>query len=174
MGTQRVLGVDPGTRLVGWAVLERRGVGVQHVASGVWRLGRPPVEVAERLLRLRGAMQECVRAYAPACLALEAAFFGKNARSALRLGEARGAAIVTAAELALPVLELPPALVKRRVAGSGAASKEQIAHLVRVQLALAPEFESSDESDALAVALCALLEGRTAAAGFSLPGAYVQ
>ena len=92
-------------------------------------------------------------------LSLEAAFFGKNARSALRLGEARGVVLVTAQEHGMQLIELPPAQVKRRVTGAGAASKEQVARLVAAQLGLdEAEFGCTDQSDAAAVAYCGLLE----------------
>lgn len=144
--------------MVGWAVLEARRGTPRCIASGAWRLGRPPVALGERLLRLRRELSACVREHQPGLLALESAFFGKNARSSLRLGESRGVVMVTAAELGLAVTELAPALVKRRVAGAGAATKEQIARLVGLQLDLHAGYASADESDALALALCALLQ----------------
>jgi crossover junction endodeoxyribonuclease RuvC len=99
-----------------------------------------------------------VREHGPEQLALEAAFFGKNAHSALRIGEARGVVMMTCAEAGLNVLELPPAVVKRRIAGAGAATKEQIARLVTLRLGLPEDstFSTFDESDALAVAMCGL------------------
>jgi len=159
----RVLGIDPGTRITGWAVLEPAGGGGRRLASGILRLDAGSPTPAERLLRLRTGLEEVLRAWAPDLLALEAAFFGKNARSALRLGEARGVVMVTAAEHGVAVLELSPAQVKRRVAGAGRATKEQIARLVCLQLGLAEGTARADEADALAVALCAVLERRLTA-----------
>jgi crossover junction endodeoxyribonuclease RuvC len=159
MKATRVLGVDPGTRVVGWAVLEQfPGERPRRLESGILNLGNSKATIPDRLLRLRFGIQSVMRAWSPDFLALEAAFFGKNARSALRLGEARGTVMVTAEEAGLEVAELPPAVIKRRVAGAGNATKEQVAELLRLQLELPAEFASEDESDAIAVALCALLE----------------
>jgi crossover junction endodeoxyribonuclease RuvC len=160
----RVLGVDPGTGVVGWAVVARRGSGYARVASGVWRLGRATRPLPERLRDLHERLGAAIRAHAPERLALESAFFGRNASSALRLGEARGVVMMTAAQHGLVVEQLPPASVKRRVAGAGAASKEQLEKMVRMHLAEpTATFAGGDESDALAVALCALLQGAAAA-----------
>jgi crossover junction endodeoxyribonuclease RuvC len=132
------------------------------------------------LVVLRNNLVGALKEWKPTEVALESAFMGKNARSALSLGEARGVVIVTVAEKALPLIEIPPALVKRRVAGAGNASKELIAHLVAAQVAHCTEFGSLDESDALAVALCAFLEksgniGHDRGSGVPLPpGAELQ
>lgn len=160
----RVLGVDPGTGVVGWAVVARCGAGYARVASGVWRLGRATRPLPERLRDLHERLGAAILAHAPERLALESAFFGRNASSALRLGEARGVVMMTAAQHGLVVEQLPPASVKRRVAGAGAASKEQLQKMVRMHLAEPTvAFAAEDESDALAVALCALLQGASAA-----------
>ncbi len=159
-----MLGVDPGTRLAGWAVLDAHPQRVTRVASGVWRLGGSALPLPERLHRLAQELERVLDAHAPRALALEAAFFGRNARSALRIGEARGVVMMAAAARGIPVLEIPPATVKRRVAGAGAASKEQTQNVVRMHLGL-PElrFEGPDESDAIAVALCALMAAQSRA-----------
>jgi crossover junction endodeoxyribonuclease RuvC len=136
---------------------------VVHVASGAWSLGGSRVPIPDRLLALRASLVALLQEYRPEALAIESAFFGKNARSALRLGEARGVVLVTAQEHGLALRELPPALVKRRVAGSGSASKEQVARLVAAQLELSKTLDCTDESDAVAVALCGLLEDDAAA-----------
>jgi len=159
MKKTRVLGVDPGTRLVGWAVIEPGPTGrPRRLESGTLKLGKATAAIPDRLLQLRYGILAVMRAWSPDLLALESAFFGKNARSALRLGEARGTVMVTAEEAGVEVTELAPALVKRRVAGAGNASKDQVAEMLRVQLDIETEFGSPDESDALAVAFCALLE----------------
>jgi crossover junction endodeoxyribonuclease RuvC len=155
----RILGIDPGTRDVGWAVLEAGADGTPvRLGSGTLRLGTSKDPVPERLRRLREGLQGVLEELRPDQLTLEAAFFGKNARSALRIGEARGVVMVTCAERGLGVTELPPAVVKRRIAGTGAATKEQMARLVAMRLGLAEDhdFATFDESDALAVALCGL------------------
>jgi crossover junction endodeoxyribonuclease RuvC len=157
---QTVLGVDPGTQRAGWALVGRDSSGgAVHVASGTWVLGDSRRPVSNRLYRLRREMLELLQSFRPEMLALESAFFGKNARSALRLGEARGVVLVTAQEHGLSLLELPPSVVKRRIAGTGSASKEQVARLVSAQLELQEPITCTDQSDAVAVALCGLLDG---------------
>lgn len=160
MAPLRVLGIDPGTIVAGWAVLESPARGpVARRASGCWRLGaRRPIPV--RLASLSTALAAVIEEWRPRILALESAFFGRNARSALRLGEARGVVLEGAAAAGLEVVEISPALVKRRVGGSGAIGKRGMAVLVASQLGLVDSFDGSDESDALAVALCAILEHR--------------
>jgi crossover junction endodeoxyribonuclease RuvC len=156
---ERIIGIDPGTQVVGWGVVERGPDGIRYVASGVWRLGSSKRPISERLLILGNSLRAGLKEWQPTRMALESAFFGKNARSALRLGESRGVVLYAAGEAELPVLEIAPASVKLRVAGSGAATKEQVARLVSAQLNCG-DFEAEDESDAVAVALCGLLDGR--------------
>lgn len=163
---RRVLGVDPGTRVAGWALLANTAQGAISLVSGTWRLGASELPAPQRLLKLHELMSAVVREHQPTALAIESAFLGPNARSALRLGEARGVVMLAAAAAGLAVEEIPPATVKRRVAGAGAASKEQIERLVRLRLGLGDcSFGSSDESDAVAVALCAWLAGDGRAGG---------
>jgi crossover junction endodeoxyribonuclease RuvC len=157
--------VDPGTLRAGWAVLDEQPQRAHRVASGVWRLGSSQRTLPERLFALARQLEVVLDEHAPGAVALEAAFFGRNARSALRIGEARGVVMMAAAARGLPVLEIPPATVKRRVTGAGGASKQQIERLVRMHLDRPDlRFAAADESDAIAVALCALLERRTGAA----------
>lgn len=163
---RRVFGVDPGTRVVGWAVISSTADGRHALTSGTWRLGSSDLPLPERLHRLHQMLSAMLQLHQPTELALEAAFVGPNVRSALRLGEARGVVMMTAAAAGLPVEEIPPATVKRRVAGAGAASKEQVERLVRMRLGLPHmKFATADESDAVAVAFCALLAGQGRAAG---------
>jgi crossover junction endodeoxyribonuclease RuvC len=163
---RRVFGVDPGTRVVGWAVLSAGADGTHALTSGTWRLGGSDLPLPQRLHRLHQMLSAMLQLHQPTELALEAAFVGPNVRSALRLGEARGVVMMTAAAAGLPVEEIPPATVKRRVAGAGAASKEQVERLVRMRLGLPHlKFSTADESDAVAVAFCALLAGQGRAGG---------
>ena len=153
----RVLGIDPGTLVAGWGVLETEGEETRRLGSGALPLGRSATPIAERLYELRKETVELLEAWEPDLLALESAFFGRNARTALRLGEARGCVMATAAEMGVEVREIPPAQVKRRVAGAGNATKDQVARLVGLQLGI-EGLEGGDEGDALAVALCCILE----------------
>ena len=158
MDVERILGIDPGTQVVGWGVVEKSPQGFRYVASGSWRLGGSKVPVSERLNVLGNSFRMILADWRPSKVALEAAFFGKNARSALRLGESRGVILFMAGEAELPVIEIPPASIKLAVAGSGSASKEQVARLISAQLHC-PGFQGEDESDAVAVALCGFLRG---------------
>lgn len=163
MVRRRILGIDPGSQVVGWAIAETNDRGqLARIASGAWTLGRAPTAMGVRLHRLHEHLVEVFEKYQPASVALEAAFLGKNAQSALRIGEARGVVLMTAEAFGAPLVELSPATVKTRVAGTGAATKEQVEHLVAVHYGLV-DFEpaTADESDALAVAACALLEPAT-------------
>ncbi|MCX8229679.1 MAG: crossover junction endodeoxyribonuclease RuvC [Planctomycetota bacterium] len=174
MAKERVLGIDPGTQVVGWGVVESGAHGPIYVASGVWKLGDSRRSVPERLARLRKELVLVLDAWNPTRVAVESAFFGNNARSALRIGEARGVVLCSAGERGIPLVELAPAMVKKRVAGSGAARKEQVARLLTAQLSC-PVFATEDESDAIAVALCAYLDGDTPSfRGKIPPGARIQ
>lgn len=159
MKSPRVLGIDPGTQLVGWALAEGGGGGkLLRIDSGVWRLGRAPLPIGQRLKVLFEQLQAVLQASKPSVVALESAFLGKNVQSALKLGEARGVVLMAAELAGVPVVEIPPATIKARVAGTGAASKEQVERLVLMHYGM-PEHavETADESDALAIAASVLL-----------------
>jgi crossover junction endodeoxyribonuclease RuvC len=148
----RVLGVDPGTVATGWGVVEEIGSQVRCLASGVIRVrGALP----DRLGRIHGGLQEILGVYEPAALSLEKAFLSDNVQSAFRLGEARGAALVAAAQAGVAVFEYAPAEVKMAVVGYGRALKEQVQAMIARLLAL-PEPPATDAADALAAALCHL------------------
>ena len=151
----RVLGIDPGTRVVGWGVVEMRGSAPRAVAFGALRAPAGE-EVPERLRILHEGVRGLIAEHRPALVAVEEAFFGKGARAALALGEGRGAALVAAAMAGLPVVQFPPATVKKSVTGRGAATKEQVGAMVKIILGLKELPHPTDASDALAVALCAL------------------
>jgi crossover junction endodeoxyribonuclease RuvC len=151
----RVLGIDPGTLVVGWGVVERKGSAIRSVAFGAIR-APASAEVPERLRAIHVALRDLVRAHRPGLVAIEQAFFGKGARAALALGEGRGAAMLAAALEGVEVRQYPPATVKKSVTGRGAAAKEQVGTMVRVLLALPAVPTPPDAADALAVAICAL------------------
>jgi len=160
MNPPRVLGIDPGTQLVGWALAEGAAGGkLRRIDSGVWRLGRAPLPVGKRLKILFEELQALLESSQPAVVALESAFFGKNAHSALKLGEARGVVLMAAELAGIPVVEIPPATIKARVAGAGAASKEQVERLVLMHYDLPDHaVDTADESDALAIAASVLMD----------------
>jgi crossover junction endodeoxyribonuclease RuvC len=148
----RVLGIEPGSRILGWGVVESEGRGVRHVAHGVFRLdASAPLE--RRLVDLFGLLGEALALHAPTAVAVEGVFTFRNARSALVLGHARGVALLVAARANLPVFEYAPAAVKRAVGVGGAGAKEAVSRAVCGFLGLdaAPR---ADASDALAVAMC--------------------
>lgn len=148
----RILGVDPGSRVCGYAVIDVDGGGeCAYVECGV--LGAAPTATLEQRLGeiardLRGLIDE----YAPDAVAVEDLFHGKNARSALALAHARGAVFAVAGMAGLRVHSYPPAVVKKRIAGNGRAPKEQVARMVSMLVGLA-SLPRADAADALAVAL---------------------
>ena len=154
-----MLGIDPGTLRLGWSICEGVSSSVERLASGCICAGSSSVPIAERLNEIQTQLRPILREHSPKILALESAFFGSNARSALRIGEARGVVLMLAAEFGLQVYEIPPATVKLRIAGNGQASKEQVLNLVKAHLRdnnFSPETE--DESDAVAIALTAFFD----------------
>lgn len=154
----RVLGVDPGTSVTGFGIVERRGARVSHVAHGTIRPPRD-ASLASRLDRLHAALVEVIARYRPDVASVEQVFVAASPRSALVLGQARGAALAALGAAGLGVHEYAPARIKLAVAGNGRAGKDQIQRVVvRVLGLLAPPAE--DAADALAAALCHAEAGR--------------
>jgi crossover junction endodeoxyribonuclease RuvC len=151
----RVLGIDPGTRLVGWGVVEGRGNHLRCVAHGALRAD-PSQPIDRRLRALAEGLRQVVRTHRPDEAAVEEAFYGRDARAAQRIGEGRGALILVLAEAGLPVAHYPNNVVKKAVTGVGRASKPQVQAMVRRVLALAEAPAGSDAADALALAVCHL------------------
>jgi crossover junction endodeoxyribonuclease RuvC len=147
----RVLGIDPGTVRTGWGVVERDGARLRGIAAGVITL-RESEPLERRLLAICDALDAVIAAHGPAACAVEDIFFAKYPAAAMKLGHARGAALVAAARRGLAVSAYPPALVKRAVGGRGAADKAQIARMVGALLGWA-ELPAVDATDALAVAI---------------------
>lgn len=158
----RVLGIDPGSRFLGFGVVEERGGRARHVGHGVVQadLDAP---LAERLAQLFEGLRAAIERYAPDQIAVEGVFHHKNARSALILGHARGVALLLAAQARLSVHEYAPARVKKAVGASGNASKDAVARMVGTLLQVDVAQTRADATDALAVALCHLSRARTAA-----------
>ena len=157
----RVLGIDPGSNFMGLGCVEARGNSFTWIGHRVVRVA-PGKERAihDRFRSIHEALLEVMELWKPQCVAAEEVFFAKNAQSALKLGQARGAALVAPAARGLMIFEYPATLVKQTVTGSGRAEKEQVQRMVRAILggsAKSPlEFEREDASDALAVAICHL------------------
>ena len=146
-----VLGIDPGTRRLGWGVVERQGTRLVHRAHGVIRADER-LPIASRLVTIECDLVEVVRAHAPLVASVEALFYAKDAQAAAKLGHARGVVLLVCARAGLEVFEYAPALVKRAVAGSGRAEKAQVAQMIRIVLGL-PIAPPSDAADALALAV---------------------
>jgi len=156
--TTRVLGIDPGTSVTGWGVVEPAGAAFCRVASGVLVL-RAGVPLGERLQRIRAGVAELCALHAPTALALEKAFVAHNVQSAFRLGEARGAVLIAAAEAGIPVFEYAPAEMKLSVVGYGRADKQQMVRGVALRLGI-ERAARADEADALGLAICHLIGAR--------------
>ncbi len=147
----RVLGIDPGLRNLGWGVIEVQGSRLRHVANGVCRSGGDTL--AARLLSLFDQLSVICRTFAPEAAAVEQTFVNKDGAATLKLGQARGIALLVPAQFGLEVGEYAPNTVKKTVVGVGHADKVQIAHMVRMQLP-GVELAGPDAADALAVAIC--------------------
>ncbi len=148
---RRILGIDPGSRVTGYGVIDSDGIRSTHVASGCVRLDTS-VDVAQRLGGIFTGVSEIIQQYGPTELAVEEVFLSNNASSALKLGQARGAAICAASVNGLSVNEYSARAVKQAVVGSGAADKSQVQHMVKLILNYKEELKA-DQADALAVAL---------------------
>lgn len=145
------MGIDPGSRKTGFGLVNWAGGQYEYVTSGVIRV--PEVSLPERLKVIFDGVTSLIEQYMPQEFAIEQVFMAKNAGSALKLGQARGAAIVAAVNHEVPVFEYEARKVKQAVVGSGAADKLQVQHMVKTLLKL-PAAPQEDAADALAIALC--------------------
>lgn len=148
----RIIGIDPGLRNTGWGVVEALGSRLSFVACGVVR-SDGSLSLADRLRQLHDGLSGVIHAHMPQEAAVEETFVNRDPQSTLKLGQARGVALVVPALAGLPVAEYAANLVKKTVVGSGHAEKPQIAAMVRILLPRA-EAQSADAADALAVAIC--------------------
>ena len=148
----RILGVDPGSLVTGYGLIQIEGSKLLHVSHGVIR---PPakMDLAEKLLVIFQELSGLIQQYSPQALAVEKVFVAKNAASALKLCHARGVVMVTGAQYQVPVFEYSALQVKSSVVGYGKADKTQVQHMTRMLLKL-PAVAQQDASDALAVAIC--------------------
>lgn len=147
----RVLGIDPGLRATGWGVIEVNGSRISHVSNGVCRSDAGTLAV--RLLQIHEGLADVLHRFAPQAAAVEATFVNKDGAGTLKLGQARGVALLALAQASLDVGEYAPNSVKKTVVGVGHADKTQVQHMVRMQLP-GVTFEGADAADALAVAIC--------------------
>lgn len=147
----RILGIDPGSRQTGFGLIDAEGSRVSHVHSGFLRLQGE--DFPARLRAIFVGIRELMHEYQPEAVAIEQVFMARNADSALKLGQARGAAICGALAADVPVAEYSPREVKQALVGRGGAAKEQVQHMVGLLLKL-PAPLQADQADALAIAIC--------------------
>ncbi len=146
-----ILGIDPGSRITGYGLIKTAGNKIHFVACGCIRTSgeeQPP-----RLKQIFAALDDIISEFTPDEVAIEEVFMGRNAASAIKLGQARGSAIVACMNHDLPVAEYPARKVKQAVVGSGGAEKAQVQHMVKALLAISDTIPE-DAADALAVAIC--------------------
>ena len=148
-----VMGIDPGLAHTGFGVVRVAGGRMSAIDGGVVEApGGAPA--GERLTRIHSSLAELIAWHEPAAVALEDLYFGKNVRSAIAVGQARGVAMLAAAQASVPCFDYTPQAVKMSVCGSGAADKAQVQHMVGALLSLPKPPESDHAADALAVAIC--------------------
>ena len=148
----RIIGIDPGTYVAGWGVIDWDGSDARAVGWGAIRAKKSD-PVAERLLAIARGVAEVIDEHSPEVASVEEAYYGESVQSALRVGEARGAVIVQCGAAGIPVEQFSPAEVKKSVTGNGRADKSQVASMVCVLLSLDEAPKPADAADALAVAL---------------------
>lgn len=146
-------GIDPGTAILGWGVIEERNGTITMIACGVVRTPAGQ-EQAQRLLHVHTALSELLTTYRPDAGAVEELFFSKNVTTALTVGQARGVALLALAQHNIPIFEYKPLVVKQAVAGYGGADKKQMQEMVRMTLRLQSVPKPDDAADALAIAVC--------------------
>ncbi len=152
--TRRILGIDPGSRITGFGIIEHKDNGQPIcLLGGCVRL--TAIDMPTRLGRLFAEIQDIVKQFKPTELAIEQIFVQKNVNSALKLGQARGVAIAAVMAGSIPVFEYAPRQIKQAIVGKGSADKAQIQHMIQILLKLDSK-PQADAADALAVALCHL------------------
>ncbi|MBW2631502.1 MAG: crossover junction endodeoxyribonuclease RuvC [Deltaproteobacteria bacterium] len=147
-----ILGIDPGTKTTGYGVVEKGERSILNIAYGEIRMRRGE-SLSACLKKIYDQLIEIITEYAPDVIALEDIFYGKNVKSLIKLGQARGVVILAASHSNIPLYEYTPLEVKKAVVGYGRAEKMQVQHMVRVILSL-QEAPPLDASDALAIAIC--------------------
>jgi crossover junction endodeoxyribonuclease RuvC len=151
----RVLGIDPGTAITGYAVVEETAGSLQMITLGV--ITTPAkTPLPSRLQTIHNELKEIVAEYEPEAAAVEELFFSRNARTAMSVGHARGVILLALADSNLPIAEYTPMQIKQAVTGYGNANKHQVQEMVRMLLALSETPKPDDAADAAAVAICYL------------------
>ena len=149
----RTIGIDPGTAIMGWGVVDEAGGTLKLVDFGA--LTTPAGMAApDRLVKLYDGLQDILRRHRPEAAAIEELFFGKNVNTAITVGQARGVALLALAQAGVPIHEYKPTTVKQAVAGYGGADKKQMQEMVRMTLGLSAIPKPDDAADAVAIAIC--------------------
>lgn len=148
----RILGIDPGSKATGYGFIEQRGNRLIHIDNGAI-FTRSQDALAQRLQKIYQGLCDLIQEYRPEAVAVEQVFMARNPASALKLGHARGVALLAGINAGLPVAEYSALQVKSAVVGYGRAEKNQVQHMTRTLLNL-PEIAQEDAADALAVAIC--------------------
>jgi crossover junction endodeoxyribonuclease RuvC len=149
----RILGIDPGTRVVGYGLIEAEGSKLFPVAGGIIRT-EPNDPMSRRLKQIHESLRVVIRRCRPDAAVVEEVFYGQNISTLIKIGEARGAILAACAIADLETFGYPPAEVKKAVTGNGRASKVQVREMVSMLLGQRMEVETEDVTDALAVAIC--------------------
>ena len=149
---RRILGIDPGLQRTGWGVIECEGSKLKHVAHGIVT-STAKTELASRLLEIHNGLTEVITGFDPDTIAIEETFVNVNGQATLKLGQARGVAMLAAAQADVPIAEYAPNKVKKSVVGSGHAGKDQIGMMIGILLP-GSNVDQEDAADALALAIC--------------------
>lgn len=166
METQRVLGIDPGSIITGWGIVEGQPNRLVHIDNG--GIFTKQKAFHQRLVEIYDGLSEVIETYKPTLVSMEQVFVAKNAQSALKLGHARGVAAIVALKAGLVINEYTPMQIKLAVVGHGRASKEQVASMVQAILGL-PEPAQVDASDALGAAICHMLQPKDLGVDLQIP-----
>jgi crossover junction endodeoxyribonuclease RuvC len=149
----RTIGIDPGTAIMGWGIIDERAGALKLVSYGALTT-RAGVPAQERLVMLYDGLREILQQHRPEDAAIEELFFGKNVNTAITVGQARGVALLALAQAGIPIHEYKPMSVKQAVAGYGGADKKQMQEMVRMTLGLTAIPKPDDAADAVAIAIC--------------------
>ena len=150
------MGIDPGLTATGWGIIRKSGRKISYIDSGKIP-SNASVRMGERLNRIFKELRGIAAKYQVDCCAVESGYVGKSAQSALKLGQARAAAVLAVEQCGIPVIDISPREVKMAITGRGAAAKEQVGYMVEHMLRIKFDKGEQDISDALAIALCAAL-----------------
>jgi crossover junction endodeoxyribonuclease RuvC len=149
----KILGIDPGTQVAGYGVIEKIGSRIITIEYGSIKAGKNQT-FSQRLHTIHGKIMDVISKHQPDEMAIEEVFYSKNIKSAIRIGEGRGIVFLCAASAHIPITEYAATVIKKAVVGNGSAQKEQVQEMVKIILDLPEIPEPRDASDALAIAIC--------------------